>query len=66
MRSLQVKSYQHCPLLIITLGVSNGDGICETVSSYDSAVIVQDLTTSWLMDSNNLTLSNISFTVNKV
>ena len=48
------------------LGVSNGDGIRETVSSYDSAVIVQDLTTSWLIDSNNLTLSNISFTVNKV
>ena len=29
-------------------------------------VIVQDLTASWSMDENKLSLSNISFTVNKV
>ena len=29
-------------------------------------VVVQDLTASWSMDENKLSLSNISFTVNKV
>ena len=29
-------------------------------------VIVKDLTASWSMDENKLSLSNISFTVNKV
>ena len=36
-----------------------------TLSTVDD-VTVQGLTASWSMDSNKLTLNNVSFTVNKV
>ncbi|XP_019850009.1 PREDICTED: multidrug resistance-associated protein 4-like isoform X2 [Amphimedon queenslandica] len=47
-------------------GIANGDISLKPVStSTTDDVMVQDLTASWSMDSNKLTLRNISFTVNK-
>ena len=37
-----------------------------TTLSTDDDVTVQGLTASWSMDSNKLTLNNVSFTVSKV
>ena len=64
---LQVNAIVSCTCrLTFYCNIVDDEFDLKPVPSLTDVVIVQDLTASWSMDENKLSLSNISFTVNKV